>query len=51
MRAGDPALLARAVLLTAHGFVLSAAHHDRRRSTVADLDAELRLLLDRYLAP
>jgi AcrR family transcriptional regulator len=50
IRTGDPDLLARGVLLAAHGFVLSlptmtdAAGED-------DLDGELRLLLDRYLAP
>jgi AcrR family transcriptional regulator len=50
VRTGDPALLARTVLLTTHGFVISAG-------TMADevdeasLDAELRVLLDRYLAP
>jgi AcrR family transcriptional regulator len=50
LRAADPALLARTALLTAHGFVVSAA-------TMTDgvrieaLDEELRLLLDRYLAP
>ncbi|SRR6266487_4211760 len=50
IRIGDPDLLARGVLLAAQGFVLSlptmtdAAGED-------DLDGELRLLLDRYLAP
>lgn len=50
VRDGDPALLARAVLLTAQSFVISAA-------TMADsfplqaLDEQLALLLDRYLAP
>jgi AcrR family transcriptional regulator len=48
--AGDPALLARGVLLAAQGFVLSLP-------TMADgfgeddLEGQLRLLLDRYLAP
>ncbi|NJC72093.1 TetR/AcrR family transcriptional regulator [Planosporangium thailandense] len=50
IRAGDPQVLARAVLLAAQGFVLSM-------STMTDgvdeagLDDQLRLLLDRYLAP
>jgi AcrR family transcriptional regulator len=50
IRAGDAALLARAVLLAAHGFVISAGTM-ADEVDVADLDAELRLLLDRYLAP
>ena len=50
IRAGDPALLARAILLTGHGFALSMA-------TVTDgvtedeLDAQLLVLLDRFLQP
>ena len=50
LRAGDPALLARTALLTTHGFVLSAATMTDVVSLAA-LDDELRLLLDRYLAP
>jgi AcrR family transcriptional regulator len=50
VRAADPALLARAVLLTVHGFVISAGTMTDEVD-VADLDAELRLLLDRYLKP
>jgi AcrR family transcriptional regulator len=50
LSATDPALLARAVLLTAHGFVLSAATMTDT-VTLAALDRQLRLLLDRYLAP
>jgi AcrR family transcriptional regulator len=50
VRAADPALLARAVILTAHGFVISAGTM-ADEVDVADLDAELRLLLDRYLEP
>ena len=50
IRAADPELLARGVLLTTHGFVLST-----RTMTDAvtedDLDRELKLLLDRYLRP
>lgn len=50
LRKGDPALIARTALLTAHGFVFSA-HTMSDGVTVADLDAELRALLDRYLSP
>jgi AcrR family transcriptional regulator len=50
LRAADPALLARTALLTAHGFVFSAATMTDAVSLAA-LDDELRLLLDRYLAP
>ena len=49
VRAGDPDVLARALLLAVQGFVVSAA-------TMADvpadeLDRELALLVERYLAP
>jgi AcrR family transcriptional regulator len=49
VRDGDPERLARALLLTAHGFVLS--HHTMadERVTEADLDAELAELTRRYL--
>jgi AcrR family transcriptional regulator len=50
VRTGDPALLARTVLLTTHGFVISAGTMTDEVSEAA-LDAELRVLLDRYLAP
>lgn len=50
LRAADPALLARTALLVTHGFVISAGTMADSVS-VAQLDAELRLLLDRYLAP
>jgi AcrR family transcriptional regulator len=50
LRAADPALLARTVLLTVHCFVISAATMTDS-VTLAQLDDELRLLLDRYLAP
>ena len=50
LRAADPALLARTALLTAHGFVVSGGTMTDR-VTLDQLDAELRLLLDRYLAP
>ncbi|WP_329569663.1 TetR/AcrR family transcriptional regulator [Kitasatospora sp. NBC_01266] len=55
VRAGDPALLARAVLLTAWSFTLTGpVVMDAPEGTGAGLDrldAELRLLLDRYLSP
>jgi AcrR family transcriptional regulator len=50
VRAADVALLARAILLTTHGFVLSATTMTDAVDLAA-LDNELRLLLDRYLAP
>ncbi|RZU49473.1 TetR family transcriptional regulator [Krasilnikovia cinnamomea] len=57
VRAAPAAVLGRAVLLALHGFVISAGtmtDHSAEASETAtedDLDAELRLLLDRYLAP
>ncbi len=50
VRAGDPGLLARTVLLTAHGFALSAGTMTGPHS-LDDLDAELATAVDRYLAP
>ncbi|MEU4222605.1 TetR/AcrR family transcriptional regulator [Actinoplanes sp. NPDC026623] len=50
VRAGPAGLLGRTVLLAMHGFVISAATMTDG-ITEADLDDELRLLLDRYLAP
>ena len=52
IRPGDPVLLARSVLLTTHGFVLSAATmaDGTNGPSLADLDGELRLLVQRYLA-
>lgn len=51
VRAGDPTLLARSMLLAAHGFTLSAQTMvDGERPDTA-YDAELRLMLERYLAP
>jgi AcrR family transcriptional regulator len=52
VRAGDPALLARTLLLTAHGFALSAeTMTDPDGPSMADLDRALRDLVERYLAP
>jgi AcrR family transcriptional regulator len=50
VRAGDPGLLARSILLTAHGFTLSAETMTDEHSVEA-YDEELRTLLERYLAP
>lgn len=50
LRAADPALLARTALLAVHGFVISAGTMADEVSVDA-LDTQLRLLLDRYLAP
>ena len=65
VRPGDPILMARSVLLTAHGFALSAGtmsagtmtagtmtgETKAPKATVARLDAELRSLIARYLTP
>lgn len=53
VRGGDPALLARALLLAAHGFAISAQTMapGPGQVTVADLDRELRTLVESYLAP
>jgi hypothetical protein len=51
VRAGDPRLMARSILLAAHGFTLSAeTMTDDAHSTEA-YDEELRVLLERYLTP
>ncbi|MFE0458406.1 TetR/AcrR family transcriptional regulator [Kitasatospora sp. NPDC058965] len=55
VRAGDPALLARSVLLTVWSFTLTGPvftdSPDGSGAQLDRLDEELRLLLDRYLAP
>lgn len=68
VRAGDPGLLARSVLLTAHGFAISAQTMTQTMTpptsqpasrpmtppagpSMADLDAELAVIVERYLAP
>ena len=57
VRQGDPGLLARTVMLTAHGFALSAhtmtlpAGSGEPGPTLAQLDEELRTLVERYLRP
>ena len=51
VREGDPASMARALVLGAHGFVLSAHTMVDEQVSEADLDAELGRLLTRALAP
>ena len=51
IREGNPATLARGLLLAAHGFVLSAQTMVDDSVTEADLDEELRLLTRRTLVP
>jgi AcrR family transcriptional regulator len=51
VRDGDPGLLARTVLLTAHGFTLSGHTMADGTVTEADIDAQLVELIRRYLAP
>ncbi len=51
IRPGDPVVLARTVLLTAHGFALSAPIMTDAVVDQAVLDDELAVLLRRYLTP
>jgi AcrR family transcriptional regulator len=51
VRAGDPVLMARSLVLAAHGFALSVATMSDDALTPADFDAELATLARRYLAP
>jgi AcrR family transcriptional regulator len=51
IRAGEPQLLARAVVLTCHGFALSARTMTGGGVTQRKLDHELAALLDGYLRP
>ncbi|QWZ07772.1 TetR/AcrR family transcriptional regulator [Nocardioides panacis] len=51
VRAGDPALLARSVLLAAYGFGLSTATMTGDGLDAAAFDGELRALVDGYLHP
>jgi AcrR family transcriptional regulator len=50
LRAGDPQLLARTLVLTAQGFVISPQTMVDGEVTGAELDAELATLVERYLA-
>lgn len=51
VRDGDPTLLARSMLLTAHGFALSARTMTDDDLPLSALDAELVHLVRRYLTP
>lgn len=51
IRAGDPVLLARTIVLAAHGHALSAPTMTDDSVTTEALDAELAELVRRYLAP
>ena len=52
VRAGDPRLLARSLLLAAHGFALSTQTMTGDGGAAeADLDGELRTMVERYLRP
>jgi AcrR family transcriptional regulator len=51
IRAGDPDLLARALLLATHGFTLSLQTMTTDAVTEADLAAELTALVESYLKP
>jgi AcrR family transcriptional regulator len=51
VRAGNPALMARSMLLAAHGFVLSAHTMVDDDVSLDDLDSELRRALTRGLLP
>ena len=47
LRDGDPAVIARALLLATHGFVLSAHTMVDDRVELEDLDAVLAVLVER----
>jgi AcrR family transcriptional regulator len=51
VRAGEPTLLARSVLLATYGFGLSADTMTDERYDVGSLDGQLRELVERYLRP
>jgi AcrR family transcriptional regulator len=51
VRPGDPTLLARSIMLAAHGFTLSAETMTDDERSVEAYDEQLRNLLERYLAP
>ena len=51
VRPGDPVLLARSMVLAAHGFTLSAGTMTDDAHPLEAYDEELRVLLERYLAP
>ena len=51
LRAGDPVLMARSIVLTAQGFLFSAHTMTDETVTHAGLDQELAELVRRYLTP
>ncbi len=51
VRNGDPTLLARSLVLAAHGFAISVHTMASEGLTQADFDAELTTFVRRYLAP
>lgn len=51
VRAGNPTAIARALVLAAHGFVLSAHTMVDDAVSEAELDAELAVVLERVIAP
>ncbi|MDN4173221.1 helix-turn-helix domain-containing protein [Nocardioides sp. SOB77] len=51
VRAGDPAAMARGLVLSAHGFVMSAHTMVDDTVTEAALEAEMRVVLTRTLQP
>lgn len=51
VRGGDPVLMARSLVLAAHGFALSTATMTDDVLTPDDFDAQLATLAGRYLAP
>jgi len=51
VRAGDPQLLARSIVLACHGFALSAQTMTRPGVSVAALEGELAAMLEGYLRP
>ena len=51
VRSGDPQLLARSLMLSAHGFAISVHTMADDGLTKADFDAELTTFVGRYLTP
>ncbi|HEX6875789.1 MAG TPA: TetR/AcrR family transcriptional regulator [Nocardioidaceae bacterium] len=51
VRSGDPVLLARSMVLAGHGFTLSAETMTDDARSVEAYDEQLRVLLERFLAP
>lgn len=51
VRAGDPAVLARAVLLTAEGFLISLQTVTDEEGPAEAVEAQLAELVEKYLAP